>query len=91
MSPQAMRQITREYINKEYCLWRKVYKDASRTADACGIGVHVHDNGIDISLKLEQHSYIMIAELVAIRTGLEEIADLDNTVIFTDSLSACSY
>lgn len=91
MSPATMRQITLEYLNKEYPLFRRVYTDASRTSDACGIGVHEQENNIDISLKLEQHSSIMTAELIAIQVGLEEITKLnrENTVILTDSQSAC--
>lgn len=91
MSPTTMRQIALEHIHKQYGTWTKVYTDASRTEDACGIGVHESEYNINISMRLETKSSIMTAELLGIRTALIEISKLPKGkyVILTDSQSGC--
>ncbi|XP_055614196.1 uncharacterized protein LOC129760562 [Uranotaenia lowii] len=91
MSPSTMRQITVEHINNEYLLWRKIYTDASKSSDGCGIGVFEPDSNITISLRLDETTSIMTAELIAIQMALKEIPNLEpnRNVILTDSQSAC--
>lgn len=91
MAPGTMRQIALEHINKQYGLWTKVYTDASRTEDACGIGIHETESNTNISMRLETKSSIMTAELLGIKTALNEISKQPRGryVILTDSQSGC--
>nr|XP_019535310.2 uncharacterized protein LOC109406720 [Aedes albopictus] len=95
LAPSTTRQITTNMIQNKYIYWEHIYTDASKSEAGCAIGALIEGNGTEISMRLEprlEHNCcIMTAEILAIWMASIEAPTSQNTVIFTDSQSACWY
>ncbi|XP_055590696.1 uncharacterized protein LOC129742779 [Uranotaenia lowii] len=88
---RILKQSVLGILVSKYQNHHRVYTDASKTSNSCGVGIYLETNKRKISLKLEKETCIMTAEIIAIRIAVDEItrSGLQKSVILTDSLSSC--
>lgn len=91
-NPIKMKQLVLCLLNGKYQYTPKIYTDASKAGEACGIGIYVESHRRRLAYRLEYETSIMTAEIIAIKVATEQIKHLGikNAVIITDSLSACT-
>ncbi|XP_055593235.1 uncharacterized protein LOC129744638 [Uranotaenia lowii] len=92
VNPRVLKQKVLGILNSRYNHCHRIYTDASKLGDRCGIGVYIESRKRKIILALDRETSIMTAELLAINTATEEIRKerFENSVILTDSLSSCT-
>lgn len=90
-SPRILKQLALGKIHGMYKNHRKIYTDASKDDELCGIGIYDATSSFKLSLKLQNSVCTMTAELQAILIALQylEENDIENAVILTDSKSGC--
>ena len=89
-----MKNISEQYINKNFSNYEHIYTDASKEDEKVGIGIYIKKENTKLSLKANDHISITTAELTAIQTVLElkskgQIQTQSKMCILTDSLGAC--
>lgn len=91
VNTKAMKQMVLCLLNGKYRNRTKIYTDASKNNNICGIGVYIEAGNRRLAWKLKHETSIMTAEIVAIYMAVKEAlkADLRDVVILTDSLSSC--
>lgn len=92
VSTRVLKQMVLGLLNGRYRSHAKVYTDASKNNESCGIGVYIEPGNRRLAWKLKHETAIMTAEIVAISMAIKEIVktNLRNVVILTDSLSSCT-
>lgn len=92
VSTRVLKQMVLCLLNGRYRNHAKVYTDASKNNNNCGIGVYIEPGNRRLAWKLKHQTAIMTAEMVAISMAIKEIVktNLRNVVILTDSLSSCT-
>nr|XP_029732488.1 uncharacterized protein LOC115268543 [Aedes albopictus] len=90
-SDRVLKQATLGLLASKYEKCTKIFTDASKIEDRCGIGVYDQTNNFMLKLKLQNTVCIMSAELEAIYVALQylEKRQIYNAVILTDSKSGC--
>jgi ribonuclease HI len=103
-TPEVIKARAMELIDAEYTDYIRIYTDASRTKKGkCALGIYSEVSATvahpflshSQAYKLNRDHSIYTAELVAIRTAIQEITGIENNlnisakfVIFSDSLSS---
>ncbi|XP_062534426.1 uncharacterized protein LOC134203578 [Armigeres subalbatus] len=90
-SDRVLKQATLGLLMGKYRKCTKIYTDASKAEDRCGIGIFDETNKYRLNLKLQNTVCSMSAELEAIYVALQyvEKRQIYNAVILTDSKSGC--
>lgn len=88
---KTLKQLALGRIHGQYKNCRKIYTDASKDNDHCGVGIYDESNNFKLSLRLENTVCTMSAELEAILIALKylERNQIEGAVILTDSKSGC--
>ncbi|XP_055598555.1 uncharacterized protein LOC129748100 [Uranotaenia lowii] len=91
-NPRVLKQAVLGILSSQYIHSHRVYTDASKMGERCGIGIYLESTKRKIALTLNTETCIMTAELIAIYTATQEIkqSQMSKSVIITDSLSSCT-
>nr|XP_029722735.1 uncharacterized protein LOC115263670 [Aedes albopictus] len=90
-NPFKMKQLVLFTMNNKYRGRRRIFTDASKEGERCGVGIYLESCKRRHYYRLEQESSITAAEMTAIKVAISfvEQMELHNCVIYTDSKSAC--
>ena len=93
VNPSILRSLATEMTETLYKWNPKIYTDASKMDEKCGIGIYYKCDEIEYHAKLKNETSIMTAELTAIKTALDyiNVNEIADAVIFTDSKTSCMY
>ncbi|XP_055585452.1 uncharacterized protein LOC129738294 [Uranotaenia lowii] len=91
-NPMRLKQLTLFAMNGKYRGRGRIFTDASKEGNVCGIGVFVEQMRLRLSLRLEKETSITSAELIAIYKATEIVEQqcLERPVIYTDSQASCT-
>jgi ribonuclease HI len=88
----VMRKNVLEAMETKYKGCRRMFTDASKIGDKCGVGVYDEELDLRMEYRLVNETSIMTAELTGIGLAAKELRRQNvGGVIFTDSKSACEY
>ncbi|XP_055634197.1 uncharacterized protein LOC129774479 [Toxorhynchites rutilus septentrionalis] len=90
-NPIRLKQLVLFAMHGKFKNRRRIFTDASKEDNKCGIGVFMEFSNQRISRHMKKETSITSAELIVIEVAVQSIAELElqDCVIYTDSKSAC--